>query len=359
MNQLKQHMPYKSSTGAALILVLGILSIISVLTVQIIEASRNLTKQQIALKQLQQSYWYAKSGEEYARYLSRDYILKKNLNDEDTQLTFPIENGQLKITLKPMQNCFNINSFSERSGIDIINRASFDIINNPKEGADKPEKTVELAQDTHLISTALKRRQFSSLFALLDIEPQNSQLFADRLIDWLDEDNSPSGAYGAESTYYSSATPPRLTPNNHTLIAAEMQSFLGEDYPQFKSALPYLCSRPGDNKLQVNINQLDQDTALLLSAVLLGKIDQEAAKEIIKERPKTGFNSLSSFWQLPVFNELDISMTQKNSISIENRYFEVDTNVKYKEAKFKLQSLIRVGVNKKVHVFSRQYGVSS
>jgi general secretion pathway protein K len=347
---------YRKSAGAALIMVLGILSVISILAVQIIDTSQHLTRQQVGLKQLQQVYWYARSGEEYARYLSKEYLFQKELKKEETDLSFPIEDGVLKITLKPMQNCFNINSFSERSGVDVINRTVFDNLKTPSQ-SDQTQLNVTTDIDPSFIGLPLKRRQINALFLMLDIDQQYSSLFADRLMDWLDEDHLPTGSYGAESTFYSSETPARLSPNNHTLLVSEMQGFLGEDYRYFAKVLPYLCARPGDNKLDININQLTQHNAILLSAVLLGKIDEETAKGIIKDRPKEGFTDLDTFWQLPALKALKTHPTQKKSISLENHHFMVQTDVQYKDTHYTLHSLIRVNKDKTVQVISRQYGV--
>ncbi|NQZ33057.1 MAG: type II secretion system minor pseudopilin GspK [Oceanospirillaceae bacterium] len=348
-----------NSTGAALILVLGVLSIISILSMQIIEAANNLSSAQFNQQQVQQSYWYAKAGEEYARLITKEYLFKKILLDKHKTLHFPITDGAINITLKPLQNCFNINSFSQRSAINVINRVLFDKVDNPEISGDTPQKKAEQALDENILGIPLKRSQLQALFSLHDIERNRADFFSDRIIDWLDEDNIPSGNHGAENSYYASAELPRETPNQHLLIKEEMQHFLANDQQDFTSVLPLLCSRPGDNKLQVNINQLDNDSAILLSAILLEKIDTKTAQSIIENRPEEGFQSLSEFWDLPEFKDMKISLMQKKALVIENRYFQVESDVSYKETKFKLVSLIRINTNKKVHVISRKYGVNS
>lgn len=347
------------SSGAALILVLGVLSIISVLSVQIIESTHNLTRAQASQSQLQQSYWYAKSGEEYAKLISKGYLYKRMLHGEHTQLRFPISDGSISITLKPLQNCFNMNSLSQRSAINIINRVMFDAVDNPNTSGDLPKNLAEQALDENLLGIPLKRRQIQSLFSLFDISADRAQLFSDRIIDWLDEDNIPTGSYGAENTYYAGSNPAREAPNQHLLISQEMQHFLGDEHLDFTAVAALFCSHPGDNKLQVNINQLEVDSAVLISALLLEKIDLNSAQQIIKDRPQDGFESMAEFWKLPAFNGLTISIMQKKAFSIENRYFQVISEVNYKDSKFTLQSLIRVNTNKEVHVISRTYGVNS
>ena len=176
----------QKSSGAALILVLGILSVISILAVQIMDTVDNLTRQQQGLKQLQQSYWYARAGEQYAAFISRDYLYTKMLKAEQTLLSFPIEQGVLQVTLKPLQNCFNLNSFSQRSGINVMNRAFVDVIDNPAISGDTAMDAAARALDENLNSTALKRRQLQTLFSMLELDKDSSDYFADRLIDWLD-----------------------------------------------------------------------------------------------------------------------------------------------------------------------------
>ena len=349
----------KKSSGAALILVLGILSVIGILAVQIMDTVDQLTQQQRGLKQLQQSYWYARAGEQYAAFLSKDYLYTKMLKAEQRELSFPIEQGVLQVTLKPLQNCFNLNSFSERSGIDVINRAFVDIIDNPAISVDTPKDAAARALDENLNSIALKRKQLQSLFSMHDLDKDSSDYFADRLIDWLDLDTLPSGYHGAENTYYASEQPGKLTPNQHMVLLDEMVDFLGDKFSQYASILPYLCTRPGDNRLQININQLNQDNAFLISAVLLDKIDKETAIAIIADRPEQGFSSLDDFWQLPAFKGMKISVMQKSSLSLENRYFRVHSKVSYKDANYSSFSVIRINGKKQVQVMSRQYGVNS
>ncbi|EPJ55680.1 MAG: hypothetical protein OFPI_02900 [Osedax symbiont Rs2] len=357
--QQRRQQTLEKSAGAALILVLGVLSVVGILAVQIMGTVDDLTRRQQGLKQLQQSYWYARAGEQYATFISRDYLYTKILKAEHTSLSFPIEQGILQVTLKPLQNCFNLNSFSQRSGIDVMNRAFVDVIDNPVISGDTALDATASTLDENLNSTALKRRQLQSLFAMLDLDKDSSDYFADRLIDWLDQDNLPSGYQGAENTYYASEQPGQLTPNQHLVISDEMRDFLGDKYNQYQPLLPYLCTRPGDNKLQININQLDQSNAFLISAALLDKIDKQTAIDIIRDRPEEGFASLADFWQLPAFKNIKISVMQKNSLSVENRYFQVRSSVSYKNASYISFSLIRINSKKQVQVISRQYGVNS
>jgi general secretion pathway protein K len=351
----RQSIEFKSR-GAALILILGILTIISLLAVQIMESANNLATQQAGLKRLQQSYWYAKAGEEYATLISRKYLFERILDEKKLKINLPIgdelSTDRIEIELKVMQNCFNLNSFSQQSSANTPNRALNDVIvvdeNKQNEIAEKP-----------LMGIELKRAQLNALFADYDISEDRAQFFSDRLIDWLDTDNTPSGRYGAESVFYTTEQPSRLSPNQHLLINDEVGLFLMDDLKDFSSIMPLLCVRPGDNNLHVNINQLDETNAVLLSAIMLGGIDQQTAVSLIANRPEKGYDSPESFWQQPEFSELKISSVQKKALSVENRYFKVITNVMYQHKKFKLISMIRINDDKKVQVLSRQYGVTS
>jgi len=345
--------------GATLILVLGVLAIISVLSVQVIETANGLARAQTSQTQLQQSFWYAKAGEEYAKLISKDYLYKKMLLEEHTNLHFPISDGDIHVTLTPLQNCFNLNSLSNRSGVNIMNRAVFDMIDNPNISGDTPKNKAEQALDINLMGIALKRRQLEILFSEYELDSDRAQFFSDRLVDWLDEDNLPTASYGAENTYYAALSPSRETPNQHLMIKEEMHDFLGDELLKFSPVMPLLCVHPGDNKLQININQLTDKSATLLSAILLAKIDTATAQRIIEERPEKGFDNLADFWSLPAFKDLDISIMQKKAIVLENRYFQVKSQVSYKESQFTLHSLIRINTNKQVHVISRKYGVNS
>ena len=345
----------KKSKGAALILVLGVLAIMTVLTVQINGSAKNLTKQQFSLKQLQQSYWYARSGEEFAKLESKKYVSSKYIPEDKRSIIFPIEDGSIEIIITLMQDCFNLNSFSQRSAIKVNNR----LINENDQNSNNNNNSNENNEKINLQGVELKRKQLNTLFNHFSINADRSTLFADRLIDWLDADNIPTGIYGAENTYYASTQPARLTPNQHLFSLSEIRQFLEKDYQDFTAVEDLLCTRPGDNQLRVNINQLDPSSATLISAILIGNISDEAALSIIENRPKAGFSSLDEFWQLAELKDININEAQKNAFSIENRYFQIETKVNYLNAKFSLISLLRINEDKSVDIISRQYGVIS
>ncbi len=345
--------PAKHHRGAALILVLGVLSVMSILAVQIFDSAKSITAHQTGLKDLQQSYWYAKAGEEYAKLESKKYVSQKYIPEDKRQLFFPITDGNIAIDVTLMQDCFNLNSFSERSAKQSPNRVAHDNANVPSETENKNENTAKL------IGVALKRQQLSTLFGHFSISSERSQFFSDRLIDWLDADNIPVGNYGAENTFYASEQPALLTANQHLFSKAEMLSFLGEEHVDFSKAEKHLCARPGDNQLQVNINQLNENSAVLISAILIDKVDAQQAKSIIEDRPQEGWASVDEFWQLPAFKDIEINTAQRKAFTVENRYFQIETKVSYKNSKFSLISLMRINEDKTVDVISRQYGVIS
>ena len=351
----RQPVYIRKSSGAALILVLGVLAIMTVLTVQINDSAKKLTNQQFSLKQLQQSYWYAKSGEEYARLESRKYVTSKYIPEDKRSIIFPIEDGSIEINTTLMQNCFNLNSFSQRSALKVKNRLN----NENPPNSNNANNSNENDTKNNLQGVELKRQQLNTLFNSYSINTDQSTFFADRLIDWLDADNIPTGNYGAENTYYASAHPARLTPNQHLFNLSEIHQFLEKDHQDFTAVEDILCTRPGDNQLRVNINQLDTSNALLISAILLGNVNNKTALSIIENRPKEGFSSLDEFWQLTEFKDININAAQKNAFSIENRYFQIETKVNYLNSKFSLISLLRINDDKSVDIISRQYGVIS
>ncbi|RVU31676.1 type II secretion system minor pseudopilin GspK [Neptunomonas marina] len=327
----------KQQRGAALILVLGVMAVISILATQILETSRQSTQAFKAQRDLQQARWYARAGEFYATSKLGDYIDKKQLALKDREVQFPIEQGFIRYELTSLHRCLNLNSLQ---------------LPEPKENA--AEREQQKAQQSY--TEAVWRY-------LITEHAQADTVSADQLIqrahDWTDPDELPTGVYGAESSFYASQAPAQRPANRTFLLPSEIRYLEALAAEPRQQILPLICARPNDLAIAINPNDLQPQDAPLLQALMGGAIDARTALNIIEDRPREGWSNAAEFWQQPVLKDLSVSEASKAAIVMKRHYFSLITEVQFGVARFRLISLLHVDENKKTRVLGRRYGVNS
>lgn len=322
-------------TGAALILVLGIMAIISVLATQILDTTRSATRLHITLNDRQQALWYARAGEAYALEKLPDFLDEAMLEAEETQADFPFEEGFVSYRLTPLHACLNVNSLN----LSILNDAG-----ETDASKQRQKKHSETVWRTYL--------------NLLQLPEGQQDTLLQRLADWADADRSPTGNYGAEAAFYSAQTPPYQPPNSDLLLPWEVSQLQALEPEELDILLPGLCARLGDHTLNLNPNDLKPADAPLLAAALAGTIDIATARRLLEERPKDGFKNLDAFWQHSLLSGLTFSDTIKQGLSLKRHYYLLQTRVQYGGAGFNLASILYIGSKKKTQVLGRRYGVA-
>jgi len=316
--------------GVALILVLGLMAIITILATTITGIVQFSAKQHVTLKDMRQAYWYAKGGEVYALSTLTDLKDKRILEATDTQVTFPVsgegQTGMVSYQLTPLHTCMNINS------MDIA--------------FEEPDARSTL--NTNVWTYFLEEKAKISGATITQL--------LQRAADWIDADTQPKNPYGAEALFYSSQTPPQQPPNSAMFAIAELKALDILSDEENQAILPYLCTRPNDNTLAINPNDLTAEHAYLLSALTSGKLDENLSLSLIESRPDDGYAELSTFWAEPALSDVDDSV--KASFTLTRQYFKLDTQVMLGTAPFRLISILRIDTDDTTHVISRRYGVT-
>jgi general secretion pathway protein K len=314
-------------SGAALIIVLLALSLISLLAVQSHErigyhVSR-LTNQQA----LQQAYWYAMGAEVLAKE-----VLYEDIDSKTTHLgqawatqraTFPIEGGVIRGQIEDLQRCFNLNA---------------------------------LARGSITSELPLAHRVFNALLDSLQLAPDQAEALRERARDWMDADFQPTGFQGVEFEYQRANG--RYLVSNQLMVDISEAELLGElDMSGLAPLWPFLCVLPGSDTLEVNVNTLTAGDAELLYALLSRHITLDDARQIIAERPDGGFESLAQLWDHPLLKNKKLSAEEKAQFSLKSYFFRGDIEVNYLNVRRVHRIWLKTSGNRMI-TLGRQYGES-
>ncbi len=326
--------PPQRQQGVALILVLLTVAIIAMLATEVsglIQFDLRLAQNRF---QHQQAYWYALGGERLARrILDEDLGAGASANLQqgwaNPNLQYPFDGGGASLSIRDQQACFNINA---------LTTLQTPITPGP---------------------TPLLQRQFETLFALVDIDPQQIQPLNEVLRDWLDSDSQPSGFDGVEDLHYSGQTPAYQPVNTAVAGRSELGLLQGFDPAIRQQLAPFLCALP-DDKLLLNINTLSEAQAPLLSALFEGNLPVSDAELLIQQRPAEGYSDVDAFWALlppDISTATPASDAVKKQLSVQSRFFIATTAVTFYDSRFILNSRLRLDKGH-FRAYQRYYGTS-
>jgi general secretion pathway protein K len=280
------------------------------------------------LQQVEQARWYAISAEELAVKVLQDEFddsKEETVNlDQDWaigEVTFPIEGGAIKGTLTDAQACLNLNGLAVADS----------------EGQIPPELKV-----------------YQHLMEALGIEDYQADVIAQSTRDWIDEDDSAGSGTGAEDINYQSLPVPYLASNASMRDSSELRAVNGVNGPIMRKIQPYVCALPMTG-MEININTLSPDQAEILSALFMGDLAVEQARDILAERPKEGWKSVDEFLQQPILANYSASET-KELMSVDSHYFEMDATAAFADSEVRIISLLRREDENKFSVIRRQFG---
>lgn len=316
--------------GAALIMVLLMVAMMLILSVTLVDGVRYNSQRLLNQRYMEQGFWYALGGEYLAKYALEDIADQDTVNlaqdwaRED--IIFPIDGGSIAGEITDQQACFNINNLYPPS---------------------------EEGDDTSGDPPAL--RLFRNLFANLELSTQRAEFIAGRVGDWVDEDFSPEGVYGAEDLNYDRGDYPYMPPNAMIDSLSELSLLAEFEEGEQDKLLPMLCALPAVDT-QININTLKPGHAALLAAAVDNLITVDGAKTLIEERPENGWPDVASFisaLNLPA--ETVLSAEMQSALGVKSHYFKGLADVFYEQRQLKVYSRF-VLKGKKAIAYGREYG---
>lgn len=318
--------------GVALVAVLMIIAIVVVISVNMTGRLQLQLQRQQNLQQQQQAFWYAMGAEQFSRVLlARTLSGQETVNlSQDWALggaTFPVEDGTIAGDITDLRSCFNLNALENVA---------------PQSGGRVEQSPAQQAFQRLL---ELKVSELS----------MPAEYLTARLGDWLDEDSLLSTAGSAEEDDYASLRFPYYSANSLMASVSELRVILDITPADYQLLAPFVCVVPEDNSLLLNVNTLTEDTAVLLAA-LIPELTEQAALDVIAERPEQGFATLDELFALPQLSSITVPEEAKSMLALKSDSFQLTTTAAYLESGFVLTSILKINEDNQVKVLARRFG---
>ena len=312
----------KRQQGVALITVLLVVAIVTVVAAGMIARQQLTIRSSTNQLAARQAWHYALGSEALAQAMLRRDLQQSDGDPRESVdhlqeawarkiAPFDVEQGRISLQIEDLAGRFNLNS----------------LVSN---------------QQTNTV--ALQR--FRRLLLRLEIDP----LFADRLVDWLDENQQPTGGSGAEDNQYLLLQPAYRTADRALLDVAELRLLLDFSERDYRRLLPYVSALPADTPLNVNTA-----SALLLS-ILADTLTAELAQQLVLARGENGYTNLSVFLGQPALAGLAV---QGIDLAVDSKFFQARSEVLLGERRRVLVSVLKRESNGQVLVLQRDLGQSA
>lgn len=312
----------KRQRGVALITVLLVVAIVTVVCAGMIARQQLSIRGTANQMQARQAWHYALGGEALAQSILRrdlrtpggaagqpavDHLL------EPWALPQPAYDldegqGQVQVRIEDLSGRFNLNS---------------------------------LVQDQQPNAAALA--QFRRLLLRLQI----TEPYAERLVDWIDSDQQPTGEHGAEDNAYLLLDPPYRTAGRRMEDVSELRLLLGMRDEDFQRLAPYVSVLPADTPLNVNTA-----SAMVLSS-LADNLSPSAAEALVKMRLSQPFRDSANFMAQPALGGVQL---QGTNIAVASQFFQVISEVRLADRRVALVSLLRREESGETRILQRNLG---
>jgi general secretion pathway protein K len=308
----------RAQRGVALITVMLVVAVATVVSAGIIARQQLSIRSSANQLHVRQAWHYALGGETLAKA-----VLRRDLQQGDPQapvdhlgepwaqplVPFALdEGGELRVRILDPTGRFNLNSLVRQGQ---VNEAALG--------------------------------QFRRLLLGLQIEAP----YAERLLDWLDADQEPSGGYGAEDNQYVLAQPAYRAANRALADVSELRLLLEMSETDYQRLLPFVTSLPADATLNVNTA-----SARVLASLAEG-LPLSTAEALVARRADQGYPDVPGFLgQLPGLS------VQGQGLAVGSQYFQVISEVSVGERRQVLRSTLQRASDGKLYVLSRDLGQS-
>jgi general secretion pathway protein K len=312
----------KTQRGVALITVLLVVAIVTVVCAGMIARQQLSIRGTANQAQARQAWHYALGGEALAQSMLRrdlqtsgegtgvpavDHLLEPWAMP---QPAYDLDEGQgqVQVRIEDLSGRFNLNS---------------------------------LVQQQQPNAAALA--QFRRLLLRLQI----TEPYAERLVDWLDSDQQPTGEQGAEDNAYLLLDPPYRTAGRSLEDLSELRLLIGMRDEDFQRMAPYVSALPADTPLNVNTA-----SAMVLSS-LADSLSPSAAESLVKARQAAPFRDTATFMAQPALSGVQL---QGINIAVTSQFFQAISEVRLADRRLALVSQLRREDGGDVRVLQRNLG---
>jgi len=304
--------------GVALITVLLVVAIVTVVSAAMVarqQLSIRATSNQL---QARQAWHYALGGEALAQA-----ILARDLKGGEPRAAaidhllepwaqplpaFEIDQGEILVRIEDLAGRFNLN---------------------------------DLLRDQQPNPAAVE--QFRRLLLRLQI----SAPYAERLLDWIDPDQQPSGELGAEDNAYLGLDPPYRSAGRRLHDLSELRLLLDMREEDFQRLAPYVVALPPNVPLNVNTA-----SAMVLSS-LSDNLSLGAAESLVELRRAVPFRNSAAFLAQPA---LAGTTLQGTALAVGSQFFQATSEVRLGDRRLALVSLLQREQDGSVRVLARNLG---
>lgn len=308
----------KRQQGVALITVLLVVAVVTIVCAGMIARQHLAIRSSANLLDTRQAWHYALGGETLAKAL-----LKRDSRQGDPRQTVdhlgeawakPLqpfaldEGGVLTVQIEDLAARFNLNSLVRQGQVN------------------------ELAVS-----------RFRRLLLRLGITAP----YTERLVDWLDADQEPTGGEGAEDNQYLLAAPAYRTADRRLQDVSELRLLLGMTEADYRRLLPYVSALPAEAGINVNTAG-----AMVLSCLADG-LAPAMAQGLIAARGREGFKTLDIFLSQPTLAGAGVD-TQGLAVGSQN--FQVISEVRMGDRRQVVVSRVQRDDKGQVRVLARDLG---
>ncbi|AWT12038.1 general secretion pathway protein GspK [Stutzerimonas frequens] len=304
--------------GVALITVLLVVAIVTVVSAAMVarqQLSIRATSNQL---QARQAWHYALGGEALAQtILARDLkggepgaaAIDHLLEPWAQPLpAFEIDQGEILVRIEDLAGRFNLN---------------------------------DLLRDQQPNPAAVE--QFRRLLLRLQI----SAPYAERLLDWIDPDQQPSGELGAEDNVYLGLDTPYRSAGRRLHDLSELRLLLDMREEDFQRLAPYVVALAPNVPLNVNTA-----SAMVLSS-LSDNLSLGAAESLVELRRAVPFRNSAAFLAQPA---LAGTTLQGTALAVGSQFFQATSEVRLGDRRLALVSLLQREQDGSVRVLARNLG---
>lgn len=314
--------------GVALITVLLIISLVTIISVELSGKLQLETRRTENFVNYEQALQYAYGAETFAITILQDDIEDDPGLDHLGEIwatkgvIFPIDNGNITGEIRDLNSCLNINSVVKASKNGWVSEKSL------------PGRIL-----------------YTRLLATLELP----ELLVDSLVDWIDSDDQPSGIGGAEDIDYSFGEWSYRTANTLLADITELRAIQGYTDDVYDRIEPYVCALPDPGILNININTISPDTPELLMA-LVPNIKKSTVEEILANRPKNGYKKTDNFWELEELNTTEPDAIGKAVITVNSKLFMLKVRSTVGRGQAVLNSVLSRNIYEGTKVIYRNFG---
>lgn len=247
--------------GIALITAMLVMTLAAIAAAAVVVSANTGIRRAATLIDGERAWWYAQGLESFslrvlARDLEEDAAVDALGEDWAKPIDYlPVEQGVVRGSIKDLQGRFNLNNLAS------------------KQAAQYQKQLLRLFQNIEGLDAAL------------------APPLALAIKDWIDADQIPSGAGGAEDTDYQSLPQPYRAGNQPMSSPTELLAVRGMTAEVYQKLAPFICTLPlPSNGAATKINLNTADTPVLLS--LSPTVDRSKAEIFIGRRIEEPVKSL-------------------------------------------------------------------